>query len=844
MRVGWRILGPLWLTAVSVGCTKDVASEPGERNPGPAEVGVAAPDDVRSPLPADPALDQVQASTTYELPPKGVVEIVDAPPTPAVWPSPGGERLVHADYEALPSIGIVARPFEGLAGIRIDPRRNARRRTRLFSKLTLQDVATGKKTPIALDDDVELGPPVWSPDGRMLAFSRWTDRGLELWVAEATTQTARRIGDGHINDTVGPGFRWMPGSNSLLVWWKRRDAGEPPARPGTPEGPVVMDTNGRQATNRTYQDLLQNAHDERRFEHFATAQLAIVSIDDGASVPLGEPGMVTDVQPSPDGKYMLVERLRRPFSHSIPYWRFARVIEVLDRRSRVARVVADQDVAEEIPIGGVRTGARDVHWQPTAPATLVWAEALDEGDPRKEVEKRDRIMTHAAPFADVPTERWRVTHRLYTIDWLSVPGEALVGEYDRDRRWTTSWWVDLIGEKLEPSKIVDRSVRDVYGDPGDPVHVLRDDGHAVVLVDDGAIYLEGDGATPEGERPFLDRMRLDNGQTERLFESAPGRHEEFVHFAGDDRTRLIVRSEAPDDPPDYFVRGTGEQRRLTEFPHPHPQLSQIEKRLLKYRRRDGVPLSGTLYLPPGYSEGQRLPLVVWAYPLEYNDKDTAGQVRAAPNRFTRLSGTSVLMFLTQGYAVLDDAAMPIVGDPETMNDTFIAQIVASAEAAIEAAADAGVADRDRVGVAGHSYGAFMVANLLAHSDLFKAGIARSGAYNRSLTPFGFQSERRTLWEARETYVEVSPLFAADTLDEPILLIHGEVDSNSGTYPLQSRRLFHALQGTGGVARLVLLPRESHGYRARESVLHVLAESFRWFDTNVKEPRQELLSRGE
>jgi dipeptidyl aminopeptidase/acylaminoacyl peptidase len=352
-------------------------------------------------------------------------------------------------------------------------------------------------------------------------------------------------------------------------------------------------------------------------------------------------------------------------------------------------------------------------------------------------------------------------------------------------------------------------------------------------VEQGSIFLAGDGAGPEGDRPFLDRHDLATGSKQRLMQSAGEQHSRFVDFVGTEHRALLVKRESSTEPPNFFVQEGEREHRLTEFPDPHPQLTGIRKQILSYSRKDGVPLSGTLYLPPSYEEGQRLPLVIWAYPLEFTDDDTAGQVRAAPRTFTRLSGTSPLMFLTQGYAVLDGAAMPVVGDPRTMNDTFLEQIAWAAEAAIDAAVAAGVADRDRVGVMGHSYGAFMAANLLAHTGLFRAAIARSGAYNRTLTPFGFQSERRTLWEAPQTYVAVSPLLTANRIDEPLLLVHGEVDDNAGTFPLQSERLFHAMQGTGGTARLVILPGESHAYVARESVLHVLAESFEWFDRHVK-----------
>ncbi len=521
----------------------------------------------------------------------------------------------------------------------------------------------------------------------------------------------------------------------------------------------------------------------------------------------------------------------------MPHSRFARVIEVLDREARVVRVVADQDVAEEIPIGGVRTGARDVQWHAQAPATLVWVEALDEGDPKRKVPHRDRVMMHAAPFADVPTERARVKHRLTSLVFTEQPGQALLTEYDRDLRWTTTWLHDLEGKGAEPRKLVDRSVHDAYGDPGRPVTRVREDGTEVVVVSEGSLYLSGNGASPRGDRPFLARMSLSDGKIERLWESEEGTHTRFVSFVdpGDHQTFLVC-GETPESPPNYFVVSPSGQRKLTDFPHPHPRIPSLEKRLLEYKRRDGVPLSAELYLPVGYQEGQRVPLLVWAYPVEYTDGDTAGQVRAAPYRFARLEGTSPLMFVTQGYAVMD-AAMPIVGDPETMNDTFVRQIVWAAEAAIDAAAAEGVADRDRVAVGGHSYGAFMAANLLAHSDLFRAGIARSGAYNRTLTPFGFQNERRTLWEAPEVYVAVSPLFAADRIRAPLLLVHGEVDDNSGTFPLQSQRLFAAIQGNGGIARLVLLPHEAHGYQARESVLHVVAESFEWLHRWVDQPHE-------
>lgn len=810
--------------------------------PQDADSPVEAPPTVTTPdVPSvRPAAERPAADLApgYRMPSSDVVDIVDAPPTPWVVAAPGGKRIGLWGRQALPSIEVVTMPFERLAGVRIHAQRHARRRTRWITSLDTIDVESGKTTPIKLPETHLVTTARWSPDGVEIAYTVESGvGGLELWVANPRTGDTRRLGNMRLSDVTGSPFVWMPGSDRLLVREIPPGLGEAPPRPKVPPGPTVEDTSGKAATNRTYQDLLRSPADGDQFEHYATTRLGVVDLD-GKLRPLGEPALYTSAEPSPDGKYVLAQRMRRPFSYSVPYYRFARVIEVLDEKAKVVRRVADQDVADQVPIQGVRTGPRSVHWQPGRDATVVWTEALDGGDPRKEVEHRDRLMTHAAPFADTPEERLRVEHRLSDTSWTSRAGEVLVTEYDRDRRWVTTRLHQLDDAGAQPHVLFDRSSQDVYGHPGWPVTETRPDGTEVVIVDDGHIFLSGSGASPDGDRPFVDRMELSSGTKTRLMKSEGDAHQQFVDFVGEGHETLLVRREASDAPPNFFALDEGGERRLTEFPDPHPQLTGIRKRILTYSRKDGLPLSGTLYLPPDYEEGQRLPLVIWAYPLEYASGDTAGQVRAAPRKFTRLSGTSPLMFLTQGYAVLSGAAMPVVGDPESMNDTFIEQIAWAAEAAIDAAVEAGVADRDRVGVAGHSYGAFMTANLLGHTQLFRAGIARSGAYNRTLTPFGFQSERRTLWEATDTYVNVSPLFTAHTIDEPLLLIHGEVDNNSGTYPLQSRRLFRALQGNGGTARLVMLPGESHGYAARESVLHVLAESFEWFDAHVKnaEPR--------
>lgn len=782
------------------------------------------------------AVERVGAQEAYRLPPADVVAIVDAPATPRVSLSPTGDRLLLQHRGELPTLADLSRPMLRLAGLRIDPLTRDRFRTSWTTRLEVVDVESGEGRPIRLDGDGadRLGNASWSPDATRIVFTRALDGGAELWVADAATGAAKRLTDARLNGVLFGSMSFFGGPDRLLVKLVPTGAGRtggPPAPPAVPTGPLVQETAGRVAMNRTYQDLLQTPYDDELFAYHATSQLAVVDLDGGGVETVGGPGLYLGVSGAPDGSHILVTRLERPFSRAVPAYSFARTIEIWGPDGTVVRTIAELPVSDEIPIGGVATGPRSVEWIPTEPATLSWVEALDGGDPNTEATHRDRLLTSASPF-DAPVEVARVSGRYGGAEWTERRGVVLLSDYDRDRRWTTTRLIDWLDSDV-PARIVDdRSRNDRYGDPGSPVTRLLPHGARVARVDDGALWLDGSGAGPDGERPFLRRLDLATLELTEIFRSPLERHTSFVDFTA---TGAVFRLESATSPPNWFVATrSGEQmRRLTSFEDPHPQLTGIRKEVLRYERADGVPLSGTLYLPANHEEGTRLPLVVWAYPREYNDTKTAGQVRVTTNRFTRLSALSPLMFLTQGYAVLDGAAMPIVGDPESMNDTFAEQIVMAARAAIDACVERGVADRDQVGVGGHSYGAFMTANLLIHCDLFKAGIARSGAYNRSLTPFGFQSERRTIWEATDTYVKVSPFFQADQLDEPILLLHGEVDNNSGTFPLQSKRMFHALQGLGGTSRYVVLPHESHGYRARESVLHVLAEQFDWFGRHLK-----------
>lgn len=771
----------------------------------------------------------------YKTPPPEVVKILEAPPFPRAILNPKADFMALIDYESMPSIAELAKPFLRLAGLRITPHNNSQQELTFNTGLSLFSLRTNKIQKIPLPEGTKFGAVRWSPDGSKFAFLRYKENGIEIWVVDALSGAIKTLNLPPINAVLTSGFIWLPGGNKILAFTVPENRGAPPSRPVVPEGPEVQEIAGKFSRAWTYQDLLTSPYDCDLFDYYATSQLIEVDIATGNTRKIGAPGVYSFAYYSPDGNYILINRIKRPYSYHFPYSSFPHNYEIWDKDGNLVHLLADLPLADEVPVNGVPKGVRSPEWQPLKPATLIWVEALDEGDPEKQVPHRDRIMALNAPFKDQPIELMRLENRYAGIEWLGEMGLAFVSESNWQRRWRTTFLKDFEHPEKPMRKIFDLSTFDAYNDPGRPVMVSTIKGERIALQEKDWIYLAGAGASPEGDRPFLDRFNLTTGEKKRLFRCPPKRYESFVGFSGIGKDTIIISSESQTEPPNYFLVNlkTGKKVALTNFPDPAPELTAMRKELIKYKRSDGVELSGMLYLPPGYKGGERLPVVVWAYPREYTDPQTAGQVRGSPYRFTFFRGASQLFFVTQGYAVLDNAQMPVIGDPKTVNDTFVDQIVANAKAAIDILDALGVGDPKRVGVGGHSYGAFMTANLLAHSDLFSAGIARSGAYNRTLTPFGFQNERRTLWEAPETYIKMSPFMYAHKINEPILLIHGQADNNAGTHPIQSERLFHALRGHGAIARLVTLPYESHGYSARESIFHVLAEMFEWFDKYVK-----------
>lgn len=783
-------------------------------------------------------LQDASGQVGYQRPPKAVTDILDVPVPPAASVSPTGEHVLLVEAARYPSIAEVAEPMLKLGGLRINPKTNGPARAARYISMSLLKLPDGKARPVEIPAKAKLGPPLWSHDGRRFAVTNTTDGGIELWVGDVSDVKLVQLPGVTVNAAIGSAVQWLPGEDKLLVQTIPAGRGKAPEPPLAPTGPVVQESSGKAAPVRTFQDLLKDAHDEALFDLYCTSQLVVV----GPSSPaksLGKPAVFLDADPSPDGKHLLVTMVARPYSYLHPYPSFPRAVEVWKRDTgSMFMSIAELPLQDKVPIEGVPTGPRSIRWIPTDPHRLLWVEALDGGDPKTKVPHRDEIITWQAG-EDVGIKLLQLEHRFAGLDFLPSDNRLLVRDYDRDRKWNRTFLVNYgpLGDReLQP--VFSRSVQDRYGDPGAPLTRMLPNGQRVIRtagdVAGNTIFLAGAGASPQGDRPFLDRFDLTTKKAERLFHSGEKEYADVAAVLNKDGTKLLIRRESPTDPPNFFYKDAQHDRPITKNADPAPEFRKADKTMIRAKRADGVELTVTLHTPAGWKKGEKLPAVMIAYPTEFASAADAGQVVGSPNRFTTVVGPSHLFFLTQGYAVME-VTMPIVGPPETANDTFIDQLVMNAKAAIDVVShDDKPVDRTRVGVMGHSYGAFMTANLLAHCDLFRAGIGRSGAYNRTLTPFGFQNERRTFWEAPGVYAKMSPFDSAHKLKEPLLLIHGAADSNPGTFPVQSERMYAAVRGNGGTARLVLLPHEDHGYAARESIEHVLHEQIAWFDKHVKQ----------
>jgi dipeptidyl aminopeptidase/acylaminoacyl peptidase len=776
--------------------------------------------------------------------------------------------ILLVSWQEYPPISRVGIPFLRLAGARVEPKNHSKHDTAggygitpCATNFDLVRIADGTQVSVALPAGACPGEPVWAADGKRFAFVNLAADDIEVWTGDAKTGKVHRVPGVGLNPMFNDEMQWMPDQKTLLVKLVPKGMGAPPPQPTAPIGPSIQETDGQQGQSSTYEnrDTLGGKHDEELFDYYAASQLALLDTDNGTIAPLGKPGNYESLSPAPDGQHILVTSIHKPYSYVTTYDRFPKQVEVWDAsdRSHVrAQTIASLPLADRVPIRGVPPGARDFSWRATEPATLVWAEALDGGDWNVKVANRDKIMLQKAPFDSPAAEIARTEQRYVFLAWSEKPSVALLAEYDNNRHWRRSFLVNVDDPQQKPRLLWDLSTDERYKNPGVAVRRQLPNGFWVVRLDGDWMYLSGAGASPEGDRPFLDRFNLNTLKSERLFRCDKTSYERFLAFAGKDAQTFVTWHQSPTDPPNAFMRtlgapvelATGEASfssstvAITRLPDPTPAVRAIRKRLVKYRRADGLDLSFTLYTPPGYQEGTRIPTILYAYPLDYADAATAAQVTGSQQTFTQLRNYRLL--LLAGYAIIDNASFPIIGDPKKAYDTYLEQLVADAKAAVDEAVRLGVADPDRVGVTGHSHGALMTANLVAHSDLFRAGVATSGSYNKTLTPFGFQSEQRSVWQASDVYMKVSPFFYADKLKTPLLIMHGSEDANPGTTPIQANKLYEAIRGNGGTARLVLLPHEPHLYTAMESNEQLVYEMLRWFDKYVKNapPRAETAHR--
>jgi dipeptidyl aminopeptidase/acylaminoacyl peptidase len=784
----------------------------------------------------------------YQEPPKAIVQLVDAPPTPRVSVSPaatpgGARRILIEQYSGLPPIADLAQPELRLAGLRFNPKTNGPSRGRYITSLKLQTLPDGKQISVAgLPVQAKIRFVAWSPDGHKIVIVNSSDAtgdaGLSLWIVDALTAQSRRVAGIALNGIFDAPCEWLSDSERLICKTIPAARGGAPARSEVPEGPVVQENLGRVTPGATYEDLLKNPTDEQIFDFYATSQVALIGTD-GTNTAVGKPGVIVDATGSPDGNYALISERHRPYSYLLPFEMFPERVSVVNLKTGISQRLSDKGLQDGIPNihDAVSPGAREYQWKSDAPATVFWVEAGDGGDPQKEVAVRDTLYLADAPFDGTPRKFAELPIRFSSVSWTDNH-IALVDE----RRWKDRQRIILAiagTPSAAPVKLFTGSFEDRYNDPGTRFSAMNSSGKPVAMTtpDGSGVFLLGEGASAEGDKPFVAVMSLANGNSKKVWESQKGYYEIPWDLLDPGPLKVLLRREAPEQSPNYYVwtASSPALQQVTTFPSPYGDAKLPTKQVLQYKRSDGVELSANLYLPPGYKkEDGPLPTLIEAYPTEFKTKASAGQITGSPYEFVFLYWGSPIPFVTQGYAVLENASIPIIGEGTAEpNDTYVEQLVASAKAAIDEGVRLGVVDRKRVAVMGHSYGAFMTVNLLAHSDLFKAGIARSGAYNRTLTPFGFQNEDRTYWQAPEVYYKMSPFMHADLIKTPLLLIHGEADNNSGTFPIQSERLFSALKGQGATVRFVLLPLEAHGYAARESVLHLFWEMNNWLATYVK-----------
>lgn len=780
-----------------------------------------------------------QDAINYQTPPQAMADLLLAKATPSVSIDSKAEWMLLIDRNSYPSVEELAMPEYRIAGMRINPNNYSLSRQSFINNFTLKNIKTGKALSITgLPVPLLAGNVSWSPAENKIAFTNTTQKSVDLYVIDIATGKTTKMNKQPLNALLGGGITWLD-NNTMLYRVATKSAALAPAKPLMPKGPTVQQNLGKASPSVTYQDLIKSPFDEQLFEFFATSQL--ISNKSGVETPIGKPAIYTSVRPSPDKTYLLTRVIRKPFSYLVSAGGFPSTITITDRTGKVLKEVAQLPSSEGTPSGydNTQNVERGFDWRDDEPATLTWSKPLDSGLIKKQVPFHDAVYSLNAPFTGQPKELFKTQTRYRGVQWGDA-NLALVSEGLRSKQTTKL-------SKLNPSTgvmetLYERNQTDAYNFPGNPVTKKNKYGEYVIeTIDNGTKLLMNNttGASDKGDLPFLAKFDLNTKKNEIIWRSAEGTYEYVVDVLDPNKLVLVTRKESQKNVPNYYLKNLMlriADQPITNFSNPYPQLEGVIKEKISYKRADGVDLTGDLYLPKGYNKAKDgpLPTLIWAYPREFNSAADAAQIRGSKDRFTTISWASPIFWVTQGYAVLDNAEMPIVAkEGKKPNDTFVEQLQLNAEAAINKLSDLGVGDRNRMAVGGHSYGAFMTANLLAHTNLFKAGLARSGAYNRTLTPFGFQNEERTYWDDPKLYYEMSPFSYANKIKTPLLLIHGDSDDNPGTFPINSERLFAAIKGFGGTTRFVFLPYEAHSYRGKENLLHMLWEMNTWLDKYVK-----------
>jgi dipeptidyl aminopeptidase/acylaminoacyl peptidase len=786
------------------------------------------------------AFADAQDAVSYQTPPKDIADLLLAKPTPTVRIDSKAEWMLLSERNSYPTVEELGQPEIRIAGLRLNPNNFSPSRQLFVNNFKLKNIKTNQEFTIAgLPAGMLAGNATWSPSETKIAFTNTTGTRVDLYVIDIAAKKAIKINKQAVNTVLGIPYTWLD-DNTVLYKATTQPASNAAKRPITPKGPTVQQSLGKTAPSPTFQDLIKSPYDEQLFEFYATAQL--VQNKNGMESNIGKAGLISSFSLSPDKKYMMVRTIRKPFSYLVTANGFPSTISITDLTGKVVKVLAELPSTEGTPSGydNTQNVPRAFDWRDDEAATVTWAMPLDSGLIKKNVEYHDAVYALSAPFTGEAKELFKTKMRYAGTTWGDAT-LALVTEISRTKQLnkvsrfnTTTGSIELLYE---------RNQTDAYNNPGTAVLTKNKFGLPVIqTTDNGSKILMNNpvGSSPDGDLPFLAKFDLSAKNNEIIWRCQQGVFESVEEVIDANKLVLLTRRESQKEVPNYYIKNLVlrmADRAITQFANPYPQLEGVTKEKIKYKRADGVDLTGDLYLPKGYNKDKDgpLPTLIWAYPREFNSAADAAQVRGSKDRFTALSWASPIFYVTQGYAILDNAEMPIVstGPDKKPNDDFVAQLQLNAEAAINKLAEMGVGDKNRMAVGGHSYGAFMTANLLAHTKLFKAGIARSGAYNRTLTPFGFQNEDRTYWQAPKLYYEMSPFSYADKIKTPILLIHGEADDNTGTFPINSERLFAAIKGNGGTVRFVFLPYEAHSYRGKENLLHMLWEQNQWLEKYVK-----------